>query len=57
VKRAIKNPEVLDFEDGLEYYAALNSGCDIILTEDKNDFYFSALPVLNSQEFIRQYFG
>jgi predicted nucleic acid-binding protein len=57
VQRAIQNPEVLDFEDGLEYYAALHSGCDIILTEDKNDFYFSALPVLNSQEFIRQYFG
>jgi predicted nucleic acid-binding protein len=57
VKRAIKNPEVIDFEDGLEYYAALNSGCDIILTEDKNDFYFSELPVLNSQEFVRRYFG
>lgn len=57
VQRAIQNPEVLDFEDGLEYYAALNSGCEIILTEDKTDFYFSALPVLNSQEFIRQYFG
>ena len=57
VQRAIQNPEVLDFEDGLEYYAALHSGCEIILTEDKTDFYFSALPVLNSQEFIRQYFG
>jgi predicted nucleic acid-binding protein len=57
VKRAIKNPKVIDFENGLEYYAALNSGCDIILTEDKNDFYFSDLPVLNSKEFIRQYFG
>ena len=27
------------------------------LTEDKSDFYFSELPVLNSQEFVRKYFG
>jgi hypothetical protein len=47
----------LDFEDGLEYFSALHSGCEIILTEDKTDFYFSALPVLNCQEFIKQYFG
>ena len=57
VQSAIHNPKILDFEDGLEYYSAIHSGCDLILTEDKTDFYFSELPVLNSTEFIRQYFG
>jgi predicted nucleic acid-binding protein len=56
VQSAIHNPKILDFEDGLEYFSALHSGCEIILTENKTDFYFSVLPVLNSQEFIRQYF-
>lgn len=57
VQSAIHNPKILDFEDGLEYYSAIHSGCEIILTEDKTDFYFSELPVLSSQEFVRQYFG
>jgi predicted nucleic acid-binding protein len=57
VQSAIHNPKILDFEDGLEYYSAIHSGCDVILTEDKTDFYFSELPVLNSQEFVRLYFG
>jgi predicted nucleic acid-binding protein len=57
VQSAILNPKILDFEDGLEYYSAIQSGCDVILTEDKTDFYFSELPVLNSTEYIRQYFG
>jgi predicted nucleic acid-binding protein len=56
VQSAIHNPKILDFEDGLEYFSALHSGCEIILTENKTDFYFSVIPVLNSQEFIRQYF-
>jgi predicted nucleic acid-binding protein len=56
VQSAIHNPKSLDFEDCLEYYSAIHLGCDVILTEDKTDFYFSELPVLNSQEFIRQYF-
>jgi predicted nucleic acid-binding protein len=57
VSKAIQNLKVLDFEDGLEYYAALDSGCELILTEDKGDFYFSDLPVLDCQEFVRKYFG
>jgi predicted nucleic acid-binding protein len=57
VQSAIHNSKILDFEDGLEYYSAIHSGCDLILTEDKTDFYFSELPVLNSTEFIRQFFG
>ncbi|MFD2200412.1 PIN domain-containing protein [Shivajiella indica] len=57
VRSAIMNPKVFDFKDGLEYYSALHSGCEVILTEDKTDFYFSELPVLNSQEFVRKYFG
>ncbi len=51
-KKAMKNRKVHDFEDGLEYYSALNSKCDIIVTENQSDFYFSEIPVLGSEEFL-----
>lgn len=56
VKAALANKKIKDFEDGLEYYAALHSKCDCIITENESDFYFSAIEVLNSQRFIEQYF-
>jgi len=56
VKKTISNKKIHDFEDGLEYYSALKSNCKCIITEDKGDFYFSEIEVLNSQEFIENYF-
>jgi len=52
---SLQNKKVNDFEDGLEYYAALSSNCDVIITEDINDFYFSSIPVLNSKAFTEKY--
>jgi predicted nucleic acid-binding protein len=46
------NKKIHDFEDGLQYYSALNSGCKFILTEDLNDFYFSEIEVLTSRRFL-----
>lgn len=51
----LKNKAIHDLEDGLEYYAALESKCHCIITEDKNDFYFSDIEVLSSGEFCRKY--
>ena len=53
VNLALKNSRIHDFEDGLEYYAALESGCTCIITEDTSDFYFAEIEVLNSQDFLR----
>src|SRR5882757_9854715 len=39
VLSALSDPKVNDLEDGLEYYAALEAGCDCIVTENKKDFY------------------
>jgi len=52
VQQCLNNPAVKDFEDGLEYYAALESGCHCIVTEDVSDFYFSSIEVLNSHDFF-----
>ena len=34
VKQTITNKKIYDFEDGLEYYSALDAGCKVIITED-----------------------
>jgi predicted nucleic acid-binding protein len=53
-KKALANSKIHDFEDGLEYYSALNSKCDFIITENQKDFYFSQIEVLGCEEFLRR---
>jgi predicted nucleic acid-binding protein len=54
VLQTISNPKINDFEDGLEYYAALEAGCSIIVTEDKGDFWFSEIELLDCEGFMNQ---
>lgn len=49
------NKKIHDFEDGLQYYSALHSGCKYIVTENIKDFYFSEIEVLTSEQFMRDY--
>jgi len=53
VEKVLDNPAIHDFEDGLEYYSALEAGCTIIATENKEDFYFSEIAIYNSEELVR----
>jgi predicted nucleic acid-binding protein len=53
VQKALKDPAVLDFEDGLEYYAAIENKCACIITEDVNDFHFAEIDVKRSEDFLR----
>lgn len=55
VLQSLANPAVNDFEDGLEYYSALENNCDCIITEDINDFYFSKIEVLSSEHFFEKH--
>ncbi|MCG2587588.1 PIN domain-containing protein [Rhodohalobacter sulfatireducens] len=41
-----------DFEDAIHYQAALNSGCDAIVTRNPSDFKKASLPVLSPQQFL-----
>jgi len=52
VQEALNDPKVLDLEDGFEYYAALDSRCNYIITEDTGDFHFSEIPVMKSEDFL-----
>ena len=55
VKSTVFNKSIADFEDGLEYYSAIDSKCKCIVTSDKNDFYFSEIEVLNAHDFLLKY--
>ena len=43
---------VVDFEDGLQYQAAIYADCDCIITRNKKDFSFAKIPVLTPGDFI-----
>ena len=49
------NKKIHDFEDGLQYYSALQSGCKYIITEDLEDFYFSEIETFNCKSFLENY--
>lgn len=50
--QAIKNKLILDFEDGMEYYSAIQHNCDCIVTENQKDFYFSDIEVIGCEALL-----
>lgn len=52
VREALKDKRAHDFEDGMQYHAALEANCKIIVTEDKGDFYYSELAVRSCEELL-----
>jgi predicted nucleic acid-binding protein len=52
--KAVKNQKIKDFEDGLQYYSALDQKCDCIITEDQHDFYFSEIEVTGCEAFLKK---
>ncbi len=52
VKQAAGNKAVKDFEDGLQYYSAVQSKCKCIVTQDRKGFYFAEIEVLGPEEFL-----
>lgn len=52
IELALSDDEFSDFEDGLQYYSALENGVDLILTRNKKDFKNSKIPVLAAKEYL-----
>lgn len=51
INLALNDIEFNDFEDGLQYYTALENNTDIILTRNTKDFNNSKLPVMTVKQF------
>ena len=46
------NSEFSDFEDSLQYFSALRTNCDIIITRNGKDFKKSQIPIMTPDEFL-----
>ena len=49
------NKRILDIEDGLQYFAAINSKNKVIVTYDSGDYHFSEIEVLSPEDFLMKY--
>jgi predicted nucleic acid-binding protein len=52
VELALNDSNFKDFEDGIQYYTALESQCKLIITRNVKDFRKSAIPVLSPKEYL-----
>jgi predicted nucleic acid-binding protein len=42
-----------DFEDAIQYYSALSSQCDMLISRNEKDFKTAQIPVLNAMDFLK----
>lgn len=53
VRLALNDKDFTDFEDGLQYYSALENGMEVIITRNQKDFKHAKLPVMNAGQFLK----
>ena len=44
---------LIDFEDAVQYYAAVNANVDVIVTRNTRDYKQSYIPVLTPEQFLK----
>jgi predicted nucleic acid-binding protein len=49
---ALNDLNFKDFEDGLQYYTALENGQEMIITRNLSDFKGSRIPVMTPEEYL-----
>ena len=49
---ALNDEAFSDFEDGLQYFTAIENGQDLIITRNLKDFRNSKLPTMTAKQFI-----
>lgn len=53
IELSLNNSKIKDFEDGLQYYTAIENNCEIIITRNLKDFKFADIPVMTAKEFLK----
>ena len=49
---ALNDDDFSDFENGLQYYTAMENEIDVIISRNKKDFKSSKIPILTAKEFL-----
>ncbi len=53
VVERVLNSDFIDFEDAMQYFSALATGCDVIITRNEKDFKQAKLPVMNAETYLK----
>jgi len=53
VELALNDSDFKDFEDGLQYYTALENGLDTIITRNLKDFRKAKIPVMTADQYLQ----
>lgn len=53
VELALNDNDFKDFEDGLQYYTALENGLDAIITRNLKDFRKAKIPVVTADHYLQ----
>lgn len=53
INLALNDIDFADFEDGLQYFSAIENDQDIIISRNLKDFKKSTIPVLTAEQFLR----
>lgn len=54
IELSLNDKSFSDFEDGLQYYSAIEYDADIIITRNLKDFKNATLPAITAQAFLAQ---
>lgn len=54
IEKAI-NSDFKDFEDAMQYYSAIASKCDLIVTRNEKDFKTALIPIMNSESYLQTF--
>lgn len=52
VELALNDDKFSDFEDGIQYYTALEANCHSIITRNVKDFRHSSIPIFQPREYL-----
>lgn len=52
VDLALNDDDFGDFEDGLQYYTAIENNQDVLITRDLKDFKAAKIPVMTAEEYL-----
>lgn len=50
---ALNDSDFEDFEDGLQYFTAIENGQDCIITRNLKDYKKSRIPVMNAEQYLK----
>lgn len=53
VELALNDTDFKDFEDGLQYFTALEDGVDVIISRNLKDFKKARIPVMTADQYLR----